>query len=99
MTDRKDTSQPNHDPRPKADPGPALSQPHGRVYRITVRGQLSSDWSDWLDGLEMTASAGGDTVLSGTIVDQAALMGVMHKLTRLNVTLLSLSQVDTIEQY
>jgi len=99
MANRKDRSQPNQDPRPKADPGPALSQPYGRVYEITVRGRLTDDWSDWFDGLQMTTSAGGDTVLSGTIVDQAALMGILNKLNRLNVTLLSLSQVDNTKQY
>jgi len=98
MTNRKGRSQPNHEPRPKADPGPALSQPYRREYEITVKGQLATDWSDWFDGLQMTTSSGGDTVLSGTIVDQAALMGVLNKLNRLNVTLLSLSQVDNIKQ-
>ncbi len=98
MADRKDRSQLNHDTRSKADPGPALPQPYGRVYEITVRGQLTDDWSDWFDGLQMTTSAGGDTVLSGMIVDQAALMGVLNKLNRLNVTLLSLRQVDNTKQ-
>lgn len=98
MENEKDRSQLNHDLRPKADPGLALSQPYGRVYQITVRGHLADDWSDWFDGLQMTNSAGGDTVLSGMIVDQAALMGVLNKLNRLNVTLLSLSQVDSKKQ-
>jgi len=99
MANRKDRSQLNDDTRSKADPGPALSQPCGRVYEITVKGQLTNDWSDWFDGLQMTTSAGGDTVLCGTIVDQAALMGVLNKLNRLNVTLLSLSQVDNTQQF
>ena len=98
MANKKDRSQLHHEPRPKADPGPALTQSYGRVYEITVRGQLTSDWSDWFDGLQMTASAGGDTVLSGAIVDQAALMGVLNKLNRLNVTLLSLSQVNNTKK-
>jgi len=68
------------------------------VYQITIKGQLTDDWSDWFDGLQMTTTTGGDTVLSGTIVDQAALMGVLNKLNRLNVTLLSLSQVDKTNQ-
>ncbi|RPI50094.1 MAG: hypothetical protein EHM56_11415 [Chloroflexi bacterium] len=69
-----------------------LTQRCGREYEIRVKGQLAGDWSDWLDGLQMTALACGDTVLSGTIVDQAALMGILNKLNRLNVTLLSLRQ-------
>lgn len=99
MVNGKDRSQINHDPRSRAEPGAASSQPHGRVYQIIIRGQLTDDWSDWLDGLQMTASADGDTVLAGTIVDQAALMGVLNKLNRLNVTLLSLRQVDNKKQY
>ena len=99
MANRKDRSQVNHDPRSKTEPDAAPSQPYGRVYEITVRGRLTDDWSDWFDGLQMTTLAGGDTVLSGTIVDQAALMGILNKLNRLNVTLLSLSQVDNTKQY
>ena len=98
MEEEKDRSQLNHDTRTKADPGLTLSQPLGRAYQITIRGQLVDDWSDWLDGLQMTTSASGDTVLSGMIVDQAALMGVLNKLNRLNVTLLSLSQVNNRKQ-
>jgi len=94
MAGRKDSNQRNYDTGAKVDPGRALSQPCGRVYEITIRGQLTDDWSDWFDGLQMTTSTDGNTVLSGTIVDQAALMGVLNKLNRLNVTLLSLSQVD-----
>lgn len=72
----------------------AFAQCCSRVYEITIKGQLDGDWSDWLDGLEMTASACGNTVLSGIIVDQAALMGILNKLNRLNVTLLSLRPAD-----
>jgi hypothetical protein len=98
MASRKDRSQQNQDREPKADLGPTLSRPGGQVYQITVRGQLADDWSDWFDGLQMTTTAGGNTVLAGTIVDQAALMGVLNKLNRLNVTLLSLSQVDNTKK-
>lgn len=98
MENVKGRSQPNHKPRPEADTGPTLSQCYGRPYQITVRGQLIDDWSDWFDGLQMTSSPGGDTVLSGMIVDQSALMGVLNKLHRLNMTLLSLSPVDNKKQ-
>ncbi len=74
-------------------------QPSAALWEITVRGHLNGDWSDWLDGLQITPSADGDTVLSGTIVDQAALMGILFKLNRLNVTLLSLRQVITKESH
>jgi len=64
----------------------------GRHFEIRVKGHLSSQWSDWLEGLEVTLLDNGEMVLSGTIVDQAALMGILNKLVRLNLTLLSVNQ-------
>ena len=70
----------------------------GRFFEIRVRGHLDSKWSDWLEGLEVQSLENGETVLSGTLVDQAALMGVLNKLSGMNLTLLSVSQVNRIEQ-
>lgn len=94
MTTREKESQLNDDAATTTDPLSDLAGCCGQVYKIMVKGQLAGDWSDWLGGLEMTALACGDTVLCGAIVDQAALMGVLNTLNRLNVTLLSLCQVD-----
>jgi len=69
----------------------------GRFFEIRVRGHLSSQWSDWLEGLEVQLFDSGDMILSGPIIDQAALMGILNKLSRLNLTLLSLREVDPIE--
>ncbi len=71
----------------------------GRFFEIHVRGHLDGKWSDWLEGLEVQLLENGETVLYGTLVDQAALMGVLNKLNGLNLTLLSVSQVNRIEQY
>ena len=70
--------------------------PHSRggLYEIHVRGHLDSTWSDWLEGMEAKLLDNGEMILSGTLVDQAALMGVLNKLNRLNLTLLSVSQVN-----
>jgi hypothetical protein len=81
------------DPSSGAEPGSDSSGPTGPLWEIRVRGHLAGDWRDWLDGLEITSLAGGNTVLRGAIVDQAALMGILNKLNRLNVTVLSLRQV------
>ncbi len=62
--------------------------------QIRVKGQLSSDWADWLDGLEMTCRENGEMVLSGRLADQAALMGVLAKLHRLNLTILSVNKPE-----
>ena len=66
----------------------------GRFFEIRVRGHLDSKWLDWLEGLEVELLDNGEMILSGTLVDQAALMGVLNKLNRLNLALLSVSQVN-----
>jgi hypothetical protein len=66
----------------------------GRFFKIRVRGHLDGKWSDWLEGLEVKLFDNGEMILSGTLVDQAALMGVLNKLNGLNLTLLSVSQVN-----
>ena len=64
-------------------------------YEIRVRGQLDESWSDWLEGLEVTLLENGEMILSGYIGDQAALMGDLNKLYGLNLTLLSLTKINS----
>lgn len=94
MAERKNGSQFDNGAGPGADASPAFSRTRLRIYQITVKGRLASDWSGWLGGLLVTHLQCGDTVLSGTAVDQAALLGLLNKLNGLNVTLLSVSQVE-----
>ncbi len=70
----------------------------GKFFKIRVRGHLDGRWTDWLEGLEVELLDYGEMILSGTLVDQAALMGVLNKLNGLNLALLSVSQVNRIEQ-
>ena len=60
-----------------------------RFFEICVKGHLGCQWSEWLEGLDMTFLDTGETILSGIIPDQAALMGILDKLNRLNLCLLS----------
>lgn len=83
----------------KANPSIGSCCAGGGLFEIRIRGHLDSQWSDWLEGLEVQLLENGETVLSGTLVDQAALMGVLNKLNGMNLTLLSLSQVYRIEQH
>ncbi len=64
-------------------------------YQIKVKGQLDPRWSDWFDRLTINHEADGSTTLSGPVVDQAALYGILLKLHNLNLSLLSVSQVET----
>ena len=65
-----------------------------RVYEIHVKGYLDSSWSEWLDGLEVKLSENGETVIFGPIVDQSALMGVLNKLARMSLSIISLNEVN-----
>jgi hypothetical protein len=65
------------------------------VYQIVVKGHLDSEWSDWFDGLTITMLDNGETILTGPIVDQTALHGVLIKIRDLGLPLLSLTRTET----
>jgi hypothetical protein len=62
------------------------------LMEIRVKGQLSDQWRDWFENMDIRLLDNGEMILSGEIVDQAALMGILNKLNRLNLTLLSVSE-------
>lgn len=62
---------------------------------IRIQGHLDPSWQQWLENLQIVHEEGGTSRLSGTIPDQAALYGVLQKLDRLNLTLLSLERHET----
>jgi hypothetical protein len=64
----------------------------GALYEIKVKGILDESWSDWLDGLSITPTDDGDTVLAGPIRDQCALHGLLIKIRDLGLPLLSVQQ-------
>jgi hypothetical protein len=65
------------------------------VYRITIKGHLDPEWSDWFDGLTVTLVDNGETILSGPLVDQTALHEVLIKIRDLGLPLLSLTRKET----
>jgi hypothetical protein len=86
------------DERGAADRGAGPSHSAGGLFEIHIEGQLDSRWSEWLEGLEMEPLENGEMILFGPIVDQAALMGVLNKLSYLNLTLLSVSKVRELTE-
>jgi len=62
------------------------------IYRIRVEGHLADRWSDWFEGLAIHNDLNGETTLSGSVTDQAALFGVLNKIHALNLTLISLNR-------
>lgn len=58
-------------------------------YRIHIQGHLDPQWSDWFEHMTLTHNADGTTTLTGPVVDQAALYGLLDKLRDLGVQLIS----------
>ena len=73
------------DPRP--DPDQAM------LYQIRIKGHLGPQWTDWFGGLTITLEANGDTLLTGPVVDQAALHGLLKKVRDLGMPLISAVRV------
>lgn len=63
------------------------------VYQIRIKGHLGREWTDWFGGLTITLEDNGDTLLTGPVVDQAALHGLLRKVRDLGVPLLSVNRV------
>ena len=74
------------------DPRADSSRP--TAYQIRIRGQLGSRWADWFEGLTITLD-GGDTLITGAVVDQAALHGLLKRVRDLGMPLVSVSPVDS----
>ena len=68
-----------------------MNEPY--VYDIRIQGLLSERWADWLEGLEIRNHPNGETVLTGRLVDQAALLGVLTKIHALHLTLISVNRL------
>ena len=64
------------------------------LYEIRLKGHLDARWADWFEGLSFTHESDGTTILSGPVVDQAALHGLLRKVRDLGLPLLSVSRVD-----
>ena len=58
---------------------------------IRIRGQINASWSDWLGGLKVTPTEEGGTILSGSMRDQSALLGVLNKLSGMGLEISSVN--------
>jgi len=73
---------------PKTDLGQSM------VFQIRIKGHLGSQWTDWFEGLTITLEEDGDTLLTGPVIDQAALHGLLKKVRDLGMPLVSVSPVE-----
>jgi hypothetical protein len=57
--------------------------------QIRIKGQLGAQWGAWFDGMTITQTANGETLIAGLVADQAALYGLLRKVRDLGMPLLS----------
>jgi hypothetical protein len=74
------------------EPKPTPSQPV--VYQIRLKGYLDSQWTDWFEGLTISLEEDGTTLLTGLVVDQAALHGLLKKVRDLGMPLVSVCPLE-----
>ena len=73
---------------PKNDPGESM------VYQIRVEGHLDHQWTDWFEGLTIKLEEDGEMLITGPVVDQAALFGLLRKVRDLGMPLVSVNRIE-----
>lgn len=69
------------------------TNPQPAIYQFRVKGHLGSQWTEWFGGLTITPDNNGETLLTGPVVDQAALYGLLRKVRDLGITLISVVRI------
>jgi hypothetical protein len=65
------------------------------TYEIKIQGRLDPRWSGWFAGMHITPLENGETLIAGTLPDQAALHGLLERIRDLNLTLISLNRISS----
>jgi hypothetical protein len=74
--------------------GPQTDESKPLVYQIRIKGHLRREWTDWFDGMTITLEDNGDALLTGPVIDQAALHGLLRKVRDLGLPLVSVIHVE-----
>ena len=88
MTDHKRYKVMSKELEQKTDLGKSM------VYQIRIKGHLGHQWTAWFEGLTITLEEDGNTLLTGPVVDQAALHGLLKRVRDLGMSLVSFSSVQ-----
>jgi len=64
------------------------------AYQVKIKGHLGGQWTDWFEGLAITLEDNGDTLLTGSVTDQAALHGLLRKVRDLGMPLVSVTSAS-----
>jgi hypothetical protein len=76
-------------PNTPTDPNPPM------VYQIRIKGRLDRRWTAWFAGMTITQASNSETLLTGPIIDQAALYGLLRKVRDLGLPLIAVNQVES----
>jgi len=71
------------------------TRPEAGRYEIRLAGHLDAHWATWFDGLTVIRESDGTTVIHGSVADQAALHGLLHRVRDLGLPLVSVTRVET----
>ena len=77
------------------EPDPGIDPEQPTLYQIRIKGHLGRQWTDWFEDLTITLEDNGETLLTGPVVDQAALHGLLKKVRDLGMPLISVNPVKT----
>ncbi len=66
------------------------------IFEIRFKGHLGSQWTDWFGGLAITLADNGETLLTGPVIDQASLYGLLKKVRDLGMPLVSVNRVSSV---
>jgi hypothetical protein len=92
LTDHEMEPVVSNDINPESDPD------QSKVYEIRIKGHLGRQWTDWFGGFVIELEDNGDTLLTGLIVDQAALHGLLRKVRDLGMPLVSVTSHSTLKR-
>ncbi len=65
----------------------------GGQYEIRIHGHLDDRWTGWFEGMTLTLEQNGDTLISGQVIDQAALFGLLRKVRDTGMRLISVNRI------
>lgn len=68
-----------------------------QMYEIRIKGRLGKRWDNWFDHMTSSPGANGETTLTGPVIDQAALHGLLEKILALGLQLISVCRIESLE--
>ena len=75
-------------------PNPNTESDQPTVFEVRIKGHLGGQWKDWFGGLSITLEDNGETLVTGPVIDQAALHGLLRKVRDLGMPLVSVNRVE-----